>query len=61
MNVIIVIPSKVVGVVPPMESIHGLPYEHENHIKHPLHHIAFVYFALIVLTLLLEVICSFFI
>jgi hypothetical protein len=61
MNVITIAPFVVVGVVSPLESLHGLPYEHENHISHPLHHIAFVCFALIMLTWLLEVICSFFI
>jgi hypothetical protein len=48
MTVTIVVPSMVVGIVSPLESLHGLPYEHENHTNH----ITFVHFALVMLMLL---------
>ncbi len=35
MNVTIVVPFVVVGVVLPLKSLHGLPYEHEYHTSHP--------------------------
>jgi hypothetical protein len=57
MNVTIVVPYVVVGVVPPLKSPHGLPSK-EYHTSHPQHHNAFFPFALAML-LLLEVICSF--
>jgi hypothetical protein len=60
MNVTIIAPSMVMGVVPPSKSPHALLFAHENHTSHPLYHTTFVHFALEVL-LLFEVICSFFI
>jgi hypothetical protein len=58
MNGTIVVPFVVVGVVPPLKSLHGLPAKHEYHTSHPRHHNAFFHFALAML-LLLEVICYF--
>jgi hypothetical protein len=51
MNVTVIVPSMVMGVVLPSESPHGLPFAHESHTSHPLHHITFVCFALEVLLL----------
>jgi hypothetical protein len=58
MNVTIVAPYMVVGIVYPLEYVHGLPSEHEHHTNHPLHRTTFVHFALAML-MLLKVICFF--
>jgi hypothetical protein len=58
MNVNIVAPSMVVGIVSSLELFHGLPFKHETHTNHPLHHTTFVRFAF-AMPMLLKVICSF--
>jgi hypothetical protein len=55
MKVSAITPFMIVEVVPPLESLCGLPSEHGIHTNHPLHHTIFVRFAFVVL-LLFEVI-----
>jgi hypothetical protein len=55
---IVVVPFVVVLFVLQLDPPHGPPFEHENHRDHPLHLIAFVCVAFVML-LSLAMICSF--
>jgi len=39
-DLVVIDPFVVVLFAPPLEPLHGSPFKHENHINHPLHHIA---------------------
>jgi hypothetical protein len=49
MDVVVAVPFVVMWLVLPLEPPHGPPFEHENHINCPLHRIASIYVAFVVL------------